>query len=43
MQAPILLTVEIYIMIAREKRKEKVIPPYKIVVVRTYILNFLTH
>jgi hypothetical protein len=31
-------------MIALEKRKKKkVIPPYKIVVVRTYILNFLTH
>ena len=37
--------VENYIMIAREekKEKEKVIPPYKIVVVPTYILNFLTH
>jgi hypothetical protein len=36
--------VENYIMRAREKRKEKkVIPPYKIVVVCTYILNFLTH
>ena len=31
-------------MIACEKRRElEVIPPYKIVVVRTYILNFLTH
>jgi hypothetical protein len=35
---------EFKIMLARGKKKEKkVIPPYKIVVVRTYIFNFLTH
>jgi hypothetical protein len=45
MQAPLYYPkVEIYIMIAHEKMKEKkVIPPYKIVVARTFILNFLTH
>ena len=27
----------------KKRRELKVIPPYKIVIVRTYILNFLTH
>ena len=45
MQAPLLITrSKNYIMIACGIRKElKVIPPYKIVVVHTYTLNFLTH
>jgi hypothetical protein len=30
-------------MIACEKKNLEVIPPYKIVVIRTYILIFLTH
>jgi hypothetical protein len=35
---------EFKIMLACEEKKEnKVILPYKIAVVRTYILNFLTH
>ena len=44
MQALFLLSkVENYIMIACEKKEKKEIPPNKMVVVCTYILNFLPH
>ena len=46
MQAPFLLTQSRVLhndSMWKKEKKKKVIPPYKIVIVCTYILNFLTH